>query len=181
MLVSLLSANIELLTNEFFLVEEVDYQIVRNRLGKFGLEGTAHELKMINLSGGQKSRVVFASMSFQAPHMLILDEPTNNLDIESIDALAEAINNYEGGVILVSHDARLIYSTDCVLWVCERQTVEEMEGGFDAYRDEILDILAKEEEEQRLKQEERIASRAKERAEKIARLEARRKAKATTA
>uniref|UniRef100_A0A7S3PEA4 ABC transporter domain-containing protein n=1 Tax=Aplanochytrium stocchinoi TaxID=215587 RepID=A0A7S3PEA4_9STRA len=162
-------------------VEEVDYQTCRNRLGKFGLEGTARELKMVNLSGGQKSRVVFTSMSFQHPHMLILDEPTNNLDIESIDALAEAINNYEGGVILVSHDARLIYSTDCVLWVCERQTVEEMDAGFDGYRDEILEMLAKEGEEQRIKQEIRVAQKAKERAEKIAILEERRKAKQTKA
>jgi ABC-type Mn2+/Zn2+ transport system ATPase subunit len=107
----------------------VSYQEARNRLGKFGLEGTAHEIKMLNCSGGQKARVVLASLSFQNPHLLILDEPTNNLDIESIGALIDAINDLEGGVIVVTHDARLITSTECVLWVCEDRTVYEQVGG----------------------------------------------------
>ena len=158
-------------------VHDISYQDGRNRLGKFGLEGTAHTIKMLNLSGGQKSRVVFASLSFQEPHILILDEPTNNLDIESIDALSDAINDFEGGVILVSHDARLICTTDMRLWVCENQTVEEMVGGFDAYRDEILEQLAKQEEEEKRKQEERIAAKEEERKKKLAQLEARKLAK----
>ena len=135
------------------------YQEARNRLGKFGLVGEAHTIKMVNLSGGQKSRVLFTSMSFQRPHILVLDEPTNNLDVESIDALVDAINKFEGGVVLVSHDARLIENTDMVLWVCENGTVEEMEGGFDAYRDEILDIIAKEEAAQEKKREARRIAR----------------------
>lgn len=63
---------------------------------------------MKDLSGGQKARVALAELCLNAPDVLILDEPTNNLDIESIDALAEAINEYTGGVIIVSHDERLI-------------------------------------------------------------------------
>jgi ATP-binding cassette subfamily F protein 1 len=82
-----------------------------------------------------------AELCLNAPDVLILDEPTNNLDIESIDALAEAINDYKGGVIIVSHDERLIRETNCQLWVIEDQTINEIEGGFDDYRRELLDSL----------------------------------------
>ncbi|PAA84255.1 hypothetical protein BOX15_Mlig023169g3 [Macrostomum lignano] len=119
----------------------LQYQDARKTLGRFGLESHAHEIKMKLLSGGQRSRVAFALLSCRAPDILILDEPTNNLDIESIDALAEAINEFEGGVVIVSHDERLIRDTDCRLWVVENQSVEEIDGGFDDYRQEILDSL----------------------------------------
>lgn len=64
---------------------------------------------MKQLSDGQRSRVSFAWLAWQQPHMLFFDEPTNHLDMESIDALAEAINNYSGGMVLVSHDFRLVH------------------------------------------------------------------------
>lgn len=67
-----------------------------------------------NLSDGQKCRVCFAWLAWQNPHMLFLDEPTNHLDIETIDALAEAVNEFEGGMMLVSHDFRLIQQVGIV-------------------------------------------------------------------
>uniref|UniRef100_A0A3Q4N3Q8 ATP-binding cassette, sub-family F (GCN20), member 1 n=1 Tax=Neolamprologus brichardi TaxID=32507 RepID=A0A3Q4N3Q8_NEOBR len=73
------------------------YQDGRKCLGRFGLESHAHTIQISKLSGGQKARVVFAELACRQPDVLILDEPTNNLDIESIDALSEAINEYKGG------------------------------------------------------------------------------------
>jgi len=116
----------------------------RKQLGSFGLQSHAHTIPMKDLSGGQKSRVALAELTLSAPDVVILDEPTNNLDIESIDALAEAIGEYQGGVIIVSHDERLIRDTECQLWVIEEQTINEVDGGFDDYRKEVLDQLGEE-------------------------------------
>uniref|UniRef100_A0A8C0G593 ATP binding cassette subfamily F member 1 n=1 Tax=Chelonoidis abingdonii TaxID=106734 RepID=A0A8C0G593_CHEAB len=101
----------------------------------------AHTIQICKLSGGQKARVVFAELACREPDVLILDEPTNNLDIESIDALADAINEYKGAVIIVSHDARLITETNCQLWVVEEQSVEQIDGDFDDYKREVLEAL----------------------------------------
>lgn len=119
----------------------LDYQDSRKLLGRFGLGGHAHTIKIKDLSGGQKSRVALADMASREPDIIILDEPTNNLDIESIDALGDAINEFTGGVVIVSHDARLILETNCQLWVVEDKTLEEIDGDFDDYRREILESL----------------------------------------
>ncbi|XP_054160334.1 ATP-binding cassette sub-family F member 1-like [Oppia nitens] len=117
------------------------YQEARKQLGSFGLISHAHTIPNLQLSGGQKSRVALCEMALKGPHVLILDEPTNNLDLESIDALAKAINEFEGGVIVVTHDERLIRETDCQLWVIEHQNIDEIDGDFDDYREEILNAL----------------------------------------
>ncbi|KAL5281464.1 ABCF1 family protein [Megaselia abdita] len=117
------------------------HEKARKALGSFGLVSHAHTIKMKDLSGGQKARVALAELCLSGPDVLILDEPTNNLDIESIDALAEAINEYEGGVIIVTHDERLIRDTSCTLYVIEDQTINEIDGDFDDYRKEVLDSL----------------------------------------
>jgi ATP-binding cassette subfamily F protein 1 len=116
-------------------------QDTRKSLGSVGLPGRAHLIKMKDLSGGQKARVALSDLIARAPDVLILDEPTNNLDIESIDALAEAINDFQGGVIIVSHDERLIRETNCQLWVIEHKKINEIDGNFDDYRKELLDSL----------------------------------------
>ncbi|XP_037935686.1 ATP-binding cassette sub-family F member 1 [Teleopsis dalmanni] len=119
----------------------LQHEKARKALGSFGLISHAHTIKMKDLSGGQKARVALAELCLSAPDVLILDEPTNNLDIESIDALGEAINEYEGGVVIVSHDERLIRDTNCTLYVIEEQTINEIDGDFDDYRKEVLDAL----------------------------------------
>merc|ERR1711970_1573377 len=116
----------------------------RRALGSFGLASHAHTVRMKDLSGGQKSRVALAELTLSAPDVIVLDEPTNNLDIESIDALGDAIKEYDGGVIIVSHDERLIRETNCQLWVIEDQSIEEIDGDFDDYRKEVLDQLGEE-------------------------------------
>ena len=120
------------------LFSDYGYQEARALLGRFGLEGHAHTIPVRDLSGGQKARVVFATLAVSAPHIMVLDEPTNNLDIESIDALGEAISAYEGGVVLVSHDARLIRSCGCTLWVCDKQSVSPFAGDIDDYRESLI-------------------------------------------
>lgn len=75
------------------------------------------------------------------PNFLILDEPTNHLDIETIDALGKALEKYTGGVILVSHDERLIRMVSKELWICADKTVRSIEGGFDEYKRIVLKEL----------------------------------------
>lgn len=126
-----------------YLIREHDMTIeeARKNLGRFGLEKHAHMIPMRDLSGGQKARVAFADLANKEPDMLILDEPTNNLDLESIDALIDALQKFEGGVIIVSHDARLICEAECELFVCEDQAVTKWPKLFDDYREMILDRL----------------------------------------
>ncbi|OEL20120.1 ABC transporter F family member 1 [Dichanthelium oligosanthes] len=101
---------------------------MRAAVGKFGLSGKAQVMPMKNLSDGQRSRVIFAWLAYRQPQLLLLDEPTNHLDIETIDSLAEALNEWDGGLVLVSHDFRLINQVAQEIWVCENQAVTRWEG-----------------------------------------------------
>ena len=101
---------------------------MRAAIGRFGLTGKAQVMPMKNLSDGQKSRVIFAWLAYRQPQLLLLDEPTNHLDIETIDSLAEALNEWDGGMVLVSHDFRLINQVAHEIWVCADQKVTRWEG-----------------------------------------------------
>ncbi|KAL0460156.1 UNVERIFIED_CONTAM: ABC transporter F family member 1 [Sesamum latifolium] len=110
---------------------------MRAAVGKFGLSGKAQVMPMKNLSDGQRSRVIFAWLAWRQPHMLLLDEPTNHLDIETIDSLAEALNEWDGGLVLVSHDFRLINQVAQEIWVCENQSVTRWEGDIMDFKEHL--------------------------------------------
>jgi len=111
-----------------------DFDEWRAFVGKYGITGKMQTSKIGCLSEGQKSRIVFAMICMQRPNMLLLDEPTNHLDIEAIDTLAEAIQGYNGGLVLVSHDFRLIDQVAKDIWVCEKQTVKAWKGDIREYK-----------------------------------------------
>ncbi|GAA6233361.1 ATP-binding cassette sub-family F member 3-like isoform X1 [Lates japonicus] len=133
--------SVELLLNKFPGRTEEEY---RHQLGGYGITGELATRPVASLSGGQKSRVAFAQMTMPCPNFYILDEPTNHLDMETIEALAKALNKFRGGVILVSHDERLIRLVCKELWVCEGGKVRRIDGGFDEYRDILHEQFRKE-------------------------------------
>jgi ATP-binding cassette subfamily F protein 3 len=109
----------------------------RRHLGAFGITGMTGLQKMELLSGGQKSRVAFACLSLQNPHILVLDEPSNHLDIEAMDALSQALQAFQGGVLMVSHDVTMLQTVCTSLWVCDHGTVEKFDGDVQAYKRRI--------------------------------------------
>lgn len=111
---------------------------VRAALGRMGLEGQTHILKMNCLSGGQRVRVAMADFQLRPAHMLVLDEVTNHLDIEAIEAIIEGINGFEGAVVIVSHDADFITETRCEILRCSDNTVIEYRGTLEDYFEEII-------------------------------------------
>lgn len=121
-----------------------DREEMRKIIGRYGLSGAQQVAPIKNLSDGQRCRVIFAWLAQQHPHMLLLDEPTNHLDMETIDALADAINDFDGGLLLVSHDFRLISQVAEEIWVCEKQTVTKWDGSITDYKDDIIKRLDKE-------------------------------------
>ncbi|KAK7877444.1 hypothetical protein WMY93_031784 [Mugilogobius chulae] len=133
--------SVELLANKFPGRPEEEY---RHQLGRYGVTGELATRPVASLSGGQKSRVAFAQMTMPCPNFYILDEPTNHLDMETIEALAKALNKFKGGVVLVSHDERLIRLVCRELWVCENGRVSRIDGGFDEYKHILHEQFRKE-------------------------------------
>src|SRR3954447_1361157 len=111
---------------------------VRGRTGAIGFSGKAGDTLVKSLSGGEKARLLLGLATFFGPNMIILDEPTNHLDIDSRAALAEAINEFPGAVIMVSHDRYLIEACADRLWVVADRTVTPYDGDLDDYRRMVL-------------------------------------------
>jgi len=112
---------------------------VRGHMGTFGFNKDKADTPIKNLSGGEKARLLFASMSRTAPHIMLLDEPTNHLDVDAREALIAALNAYEGAVVLVSHDPHLVELVADTLWVVEDGTCKPFEGDLKEYRQGLLD------------------------------------------
>lgn len=113
-------------------------QDVRKYLGTVGLDGTLHHQKIRILSGGQKSRVLFVSVFVQKPHIMLLDEPTNHLDIATIDALIASLNDYNGAILMTTHNIDVIEKTGhtfSVLEICDGM-IEETD--FESYSEKVL-------------------------------------------
>jgi len=127
---------LEFMMNEFPDVAQKD-ETMRRQIGRYGITGKTQVLPMEYLSDGQRSRVVFGWLTFLHPHLLLLDEPTNHLDIETIDALADAINEWDGGLLLVSHDFRLISQVADDIWVCNNGRVTPWKGDIMSYKEEL--------------------------------------------
>lgn len=111
---------------------------VRARAGAIGFSGKAADTKAGKLSGGEKARLLLGLGTFFGPNMIILDEPTNHLDIDSRAALAEAINDFPGAIIMVSHDRYLIEACADQLWIVADRTVTNYDGDLDEYRRLVL-------------------------------------------
>jgi ATP-binding cassette subfamily F protein 3 len=111
---------------------------VRSRLGRFGFGQEKAFVQVGDLSGGEKARLTFALIAQDAPHLLILDEPTNHLDIEAREALVEALADYSGAVLLISHDWHLLELAADRLWLVAEGTARPFDGDLDDYRAYLL-------------------------------------------
>jgi ATP-binding cassette subfamily F protein 3 len=111
---------------------------VRAQLGRFGFSGSKATTQVSKLSGGERARLALALITRDAPHMLILDEPTNHLDVDAREALVQALNGYEGAVVLVSHDRHMLEMTADRLVLVDGGTATEFAGSIEDYTDLIL-------------------------------------------
>ena len=123
---------------------------VRAALGKFGFNKTKADTVIHELSGGEKSRLLLCLMSFDAPHILLLDEPTNHLDMDARQALIQALNNYNGAVIIVSHDPHLVECVADRLWLVANGRCKNYDGDIESYKQ--LVIAQRKQEKQQAKQ-----------------------------
>ena len=111
---------------------------LRSHLGRFGFAQARADTKVAKLSGGEKARLLFALMTSDRPHILLLDEPANHLDIDSRQALIEAINGFDGAVVIVSHDPHVIELTADRFWLVEDGRIGSFDGDMNDYRSMLL-------------------------------------------
>src|SRR5438128_1591243 len=122
---------------------------VRGRAGAIGFSAAAADTRVANLSGGEKARLLLGLATFFGPNLIILDEPTNHLDIDSRAALADAINDFPGAVIMVSHDRYLIEMCADRLWLVANNKVTPYDGDIDDYRREVLNLRGSKDDDER--------------------------------
>jgi ATP-binding cassette subfamily F protein 3 len=111
---------------------------VRAQLGRFGFAGHKATTQVAKLSGGERARLALALITREAPHLLILDEPTNHLDVDAREALVQALNDYEGAVILISHDRHMVELTADRLVLVDDGTATDYPGSIEDYIDFVL-------------------------------------------
>jgi len=111
---------------------------VRAQLGRFGFSGPRAESRTATLSGGERARLALALVTRDAPHLLILDEPTNHLDVDAREALVQALNDYAGAVILISHDRHMVELTADRLVLVDGGTAKDYPGSIEDYIDFVL-------------------------------------------
>ena len=111
---------------------------VRTQLGRFGFSGHRATARIATLSGGERARLALALITRDAPHLLILDEPTNHLDVDAREALVQALNAYDGAVILISHDRHMVELTADRLVLVDDGTAREYDGSIEDYIDFVL-------------------------------------------
>ena len=114
-------------------------QALRNHLGGFGFSGDKVESKIAPFSGGEKARLVFATLVYEKPNLLLLDEPTNHLDLDMRHAISLALQAFEGAMVIVSHDRHLLRSVTDEFYLVAHQKVDAFKGDLDDYRDWITD------------------------------------------
>jgi len=107
---------------------------VRGQLARFGLDANRAETPIANLSGGEKARLLLALATRDAPQLLLLDEPTNHLDIDAREALVKALADFQGAVLLITHDPHLVELVADRLWLVADGTVRPFDGDLDEYR-----------------------------------------------
>lgn len=112
----------------------VPEQKLRAHLGSFGVTGNLALQPMYTLSGGQKSRVAFAKITFKKPHIILLDEPSNHLDLDAVEALIQGLVLFQGGILMVSHDEHLISGSVEELWVVSEGKATPFHGTFHDYK-----------------------------------------------
>ncbi len=129
-----------LFDSSFFLTQSLcrcypmEREAMRRILGRYGINGVLQTRQISALSGGQKARLNLAWLAEKRPAILALDEPTNSLDIETIDALADAINAFKGGLLLISHDFRLISQVTREIWEVSEGAVTKWKGDIISYK-----------------------------------------------
>jgi ATP-binding cassette subfamily F protein 3 len=127
-------------------------QDLRNFLGTFNFAGDMVKQAVGTMSGGEKARLVLAMIVWQRPNLLLLDEPTNHLDLATREALSMALNEFEGTVMLVSHDRALLRAVCDEFWLVGRGEIKPFDGDLDDYQRYLLD------ESKRLREEAKLSN-----------------------